>query len=123
MFERGLEHVYRISARLRRPLKPPQPHNISSLVREEEGAGPNDPLVLIVPPGCKLLRDNSFDLPASWDLDPDWYRRNDMQDIIEHNVGIQLAKAQMIGSAAGTCHCRFSESVRCLRSLPEAVSL
>ncbi len=76
---------------------------MSSLVREEEGAGSADPRVLIVPPRCELLPDCTFAVPDSWQLDPQWYRRNDMQDIVEHNFGVQLAKAQMIESAAGAC--------------------
>jgi hypothetical protein len=85
-----------------RPLKAPGPHCVSNLVREEEGAGPAEPRVLIVPVKCKVNEDHTFDMPPSWELDPEWGFRNDIQDIVEHNVGVQLAKSEMIESSSGT---------------------
>jgi hypothetical protein len=98
----GMRGIGMVLSLFRSPLKAPGPHCVSNLVREEEGAGPGEPRVLIVPVKCTVNDDHTFEVPSSWELDHEWGFRNDIQDIVEHNVGVQLAKAEMIESSGGT---------------------
>ena len=62
----------------------------------------NTPPVLLVPPQVDVNDDFSFDVPITWENERKWRRRNDMQDIEEHNIGVQLSKTQLVQNAAGT---------------------
>ncbi|MDR3739097.1 MAG: hypothetical protein P4L40_08750 [Terracidiphilus sp.] len=74
---------------------------ISTLIRWEKGSSHLDPHIMLVPHGVTVNEDYTIEVPPAWELDPAWRHRNDMQDIREHNVGVQLSKSKLVKSAAG----------------------
>ena len=89
--------------------------------------------MLIVPPGVDVNPDDfSFSIPVDWDKNEAWKYRNDIQDIEEHNVGIQLSKSQLVQNVSGAptgrvaprplCHCGLQGPARASRSLMHACS-
>ena len=42
-----------------------------------------------------------MDLPHGWEIMDQWQHRNDVEKIIEHNLGINLAASRMIESSKG----------------------